>query len=174
MLDSMAAKAILDARAAALAQVPAADAAPHEMLEAVIFSIGAERFALETQYVRSAIKMSVCTPVPGLPRYFLGAINVRGEVVALVNLAALLFESQGMGECNWVLLLGREATELGVPVEKVLGVTHLSFNQILEAPAQMTKSTKLCLRGVTSDGTIIIDGDLLLKDEQFFVEENTA
>jgi len=49
-----------------------------------------------------------CAPVPGAPPQFLGVINLRGELRAVVDLARLLVPSaDGNSDSEFVLMLRR-------------------------------------------------------------------
>jgi purine-binding chemotaxis protein CheW len=94
----------------------------------VIFRAGGERFALPLEAVREVVVPR--PPFARVPRAgpeVRGAMNLRGHVVAMVELAALVglapaVEDEGPGH---VLLLDRERRGLGLRVSGVLGVERL-------------------------------------------------
>jgi purine-binding chemotaxis protein CheW len=96
-----------------------------EPLRYVVFKAGGERFALPLAAVREVvIPQPPFARVPRAGAPVRGAMNLRGRVVALVDLAALLGAGSeplagGQGQ---VLVLDRDRRGLGLLVTQVLGV----------------------------------------------------
>ena len=57
-----------------------------EMLELVGFRLGEEEFGVSIQDVREIIRMQEVTRVPHAPEFVEGVINLRGQVVPIVDL----------------------------------------------------------------------------------------
>src|SRR5947209_1803679 len=77
------ARAVMDERARALARVPAETAAVRA-LEAVVFELSGERYALETAHVHEVVRLAGLTPLPGAPDYLAGVTNLRGQILAVI------------------------------------------------------------------------------------------
>ena len=54
--------------------------------ELVVFQLGAERYAMKLQEVREVIMVGQITPVPRAPQFVEGVLNLRGEVMPVVDL----------------------------------------------------------------------------------------
>ena len=80
------AKAVLDERARALARVPPAAAEASQILEIATFALANENYGVETRYVREVVRLSDYTPLPGAPAFLVGVLNLRGEILALIDL----------------------------------------------------------------------------------------
>ncbi len=78
-------KKILKERAGALAREPKDRAAAGEFVEVVEFLLSYERYGIESSYVREIYPMKELTPLPCTPPFVLGIINVRGEIVAVID-----------------------------------------------------------------------------------------
>ena len=50
------------------------------------FSLGVEEYAIPLLEVREVIAMPEYTPVPYTPPYFLGIMNLRGQVISVMDL----------------------------------------------------------------------------------------
>src|SRR5258708_884019 len=75
------ARAILEERARLLGRVPPAADARGEVLQVVTFTLGDERYAIETSHVREVVRPGEgYAPLPGAPAFVFGALNLRGEV----------------------------------------------------------------------------------------------
>ncbi len=60
------------------------------MKNVVVFALGGARFAVELRWVREVITLAYVTPVPTAPAAIAGAVNVRGTVTPVIDLAAAL------------------------------------------------------------------------------------
>jgi purine-binding chemotaxis protein CheW len=91
--------------------------------EMVIFNLGREKFALSTEQVRSIEEMQAIVPVPQSPEYVSGLINLRGEIIAVIDLRRRLKlkeASQGRDVVIVVVEHGGEA--VGLVVDQVYSV----------------------------------------------------
>src|SRR5438105_2245634 len=84
--STMNAKQILHARAQALARAPERASATEASLDVLEFRLGKERYAVESRYVREIIPLKTLTPLPCTPSFVAGIVNVRGRIVAVLDL----------------------------------------------------------------------------------------
>ena len=61
-----------------------------ETKEYLTFTLGGESIALEAVQVREVLKYTPITQAPRMPPYMTGVINVRGNVIAVIDLALVL------------------------------------------------------------------------------------
>ncbi len=59
-------------------------------MEALLVPVREERFALPLTAVRETFPLGAVTPLPGAPPAVIGAVNVHGEVLVLLDTALLL------------------------------------------------------------------------------------
>jgi purine-binding chemotaxis protein CheW len=165
------ARQILEARARELAK---AHAVPSDeaQLDVMTFTLGAERYAIETRFVREVTRLGDLTPVPGAPDFIAGVTSLRGEIVAIADLRKSLgFADVRVSDASWILMLGQDATELGLLVDAVHEVRLLAASAVL-APADAVRGVgKAYVAGVTREALVILDGAALLGDERFFVDQ---
>jgi purine-binding chemotaxis protein CheW len=57
---------------------------------AVVVPVGEDQFAVDVQAVREVVAMPSVTPLPLAPAWVLGVINVRGEVVPVLDTGSLM------------------------------------------------------------------------------------
>jgi len=143
------------------APVPAAGPAPAAATPRryVVFRAGAERFALALEAVREVVPPR--PPFARVPRAgagVRGAMNLRGRVVAVVDLAVLLGLdvpplAGGQGQ---VLILDLERRSLGFLVEGVVGVEALAAPEP-SSPGQLVRGVSE-LRG---SAVSVLDPELL-------------
>jgi purine-binding chemotaxis protein CheW len=116
----------------------------------VLFRAGGERFALPLSSVREVVLPQ--PPFARVPRSgaaVRGAMNLRGRVIALVELAALLdLPREPLATGGQVLVLEAERPSLGVLVQAVLGVEVLGAT----AAATVLDGAALAARAATQFG----------------------
>lgn len=164
------AKAILDERAGILARVPPRAPRAAEVLEVLIFRLAGERYALETRTVTQVVRPTECFPIPGAPAFLLGVVNLRGEILAVLDLGPVLgLYPTGSGHPSWIIVLGEQRDEFGVRADAVLEVTTLRVDEVLEPPATIDGGVRSYLRGVTKEALVVLDGGALLRDDRLVV-----
>ena len=113
----------------------------------VLFRAGGERFALPLESVREVVvPHPPFARVPRAPPAVRGAMNLRGRVVAVVELAGLLGIPAGAEppeQQSHLVILDRGRRGVGILVGAVLGVEALPA-----APAAPPRASPL-VRGVT-------------------------
>jgi len=126
----------------------------------VLFTVGGERCGLPLQAVREVVLPPTSwTRVPRAPQAVAGVMNVRGRVVLVAHLDALL-QAQGGGEpgAERVLLLDRGRRDLGFLVGAVEGI------EALEKVAPLPGAPRACCRGlgqVNGQPVTVLDADAL-------------
>lgn len=166
------AKAVMDERAAALARVPDPTPNTSQVLEVVAMRLGTEPLAIETRFVREVIRPEKLTPLPGGPDFLAGLTNLRGEVLAVINLAVLLeIGRDQISNRPQVLVLGDDRVEFGVIADAIEEVRLLGIDEILDTPGSVAGVSREYLRGVTKDALLVLDGETLLKDPRLYIDE---
>jgi purine-binding chemotaxis protein CheW len=166
------ARAVLDERARLLARVPPRPPGPAEVLEVVTFTLAFERYAIETQYIAKVVRLTDFTPVPGTPAFLGGVLNLRGEILDLIDLRAFLgIAGPGLTDLSKILVLGVERNEFGIMADSVHEVTTLRLDEVFEAPASIPGSGRPYLVGVTADARIVLDGGALIRDEGLYIDQ---
>ena len=59
-------------------------------MQALLLPVGDDRYAVELTAVREVVRGPEITPLPGAPETILGVLNLRGDVVPVLDTAALL------------------------------------------------------------------------------------
>ncbi len=66
------------------------------MRNVIVFAIGRSLYALELRWVREVVTLPYVTRVPTAPRGVLGAVNVRGAIVPVIDVEAVA-RGRGLG-----------------------------------------------------------------------------
>jgi purine-binding chemotaxis protein CheW len=145
------------------------------MLQVVTFSLGEERYAIEARYVQSVVRLRDFAPLPGAPDFVFGALNLRGEILAVMDIRPLcgVPRRDPTGRAR-VLVLGTGRAEFGVLADEAHEVAALHRAEALEAPAGVCGAGRKYLLGVTAEALIVLDGAVLLETGDLFVDQGEA
>jgi purine-binding chemotaxis protein CheW len=169
--DRADAAAVLQARARALARpLEAAGSAP--ALEVMEFRLAGERYALETRYVRSVHALRNLTPLPCTPAFITGVVNLRGHIVAVLDLKKFFgLAEQGLTDLHRVILVGAGDLEFGLLADMDVGVRAVPIGHVRPAPSMPDGAGADYLKGVTPDGLALLDMGFILADPRILVDE---
>jgi purine-binding chemotaxis protein CheW len=101
------------------------------------FLLGEEHYSLPITEVREIIRICPITPVPRMPSYWLGVINLRGKIVPVMNLRQRLLlppASDFERACIVVIQASSESWLIGLLVDVVLEVASIDAEAIEPAP----------------------------------------
>jgi len=104
------------------------------------FKLGRESYGLPVLGVREIIRLCPITPVPRMPEYIKGVINLRGKVIPILDLRAKFqLTSEGYGEraCIVVVQVGAAPAMvvlMGAIVDSVEEVVNLSEAELEPTP----------------------------------------
>jgi purine-binding chemotaxis protein CheW len=164
------ARQVLVERARRLALTVEGQEAAVDTLELLPFRLGREQYAIETRYAREVVRLTGFTVIPGMESFVLGVANLRGEIVPVFDLMLFFgFASQGLTDRSRVIVVGTEEVEFGIIADSVQAVSRLPVDAIIADAAFEGKRGSECVRGVTRDAMIILDGAALVKDRRLFI-----
>ena len=104
----------------------------------IVFTLGEKYYAVNSDQVEEISKMIDSTVVPNAPRHIEGLINLRGNVISLVNLSKLLHLTEE-GCYNNIVILDRQDEKVGILVTEVKEVLKIREDEI-EKVSTETKS----------------------------------
>jgi purine-binding chemotaxis protein CheW len=159
---------ILEARARALAHQEAAD--DTILGEAtVIFQIGDGRYGVSARLVREVQPLTDYTPLPSTPLFVLGLINLRGRLLAALDIRPLLgvpVASPRPGAA--LLIVSAGGIEVGLLADEVIEVRRCA-TRLSPVLASADGQVGAWVRGIDSGLTVLLDLALLLADSRLVV-----
>jgi purine-binding chemotaxis protein CheW len=166
---------ILKQRAEALAQAPPDDAAFAQRFDVVEFVLAREIYGVESAYVREIHPLSDLTPLPCTPAFVAGIVNVRGEIVSVVDIKRFFgLARSGLTDLNKVIVLRSGAMTFGILADAILGVRSVAAVDLQPPPATLTGVRQEFLRGITVDRLVVLDARKLLEDRNMVVHEEVT
>lgn len=163
---------ILRARARELARETKTEKTAQESVEVVEFVLAYETYGIESSYVREIYPLKELTPVPCTPPFVLGIINVRGQILSVIDLKKLFeLPEKGLTDLNKVIIIHNESMEFGILADVVLGVRAILMEEIQPPLPTLTGIREEYLIGITRERVIILDLEKLLTDKNIIVHE---
>ncbi|WDE03959.1 chemotaxis protein CheW [Thalassomonas viridans] len=142
-----------------------------EVLQWVTFKLEKETYGINVMQVQEVLRYSEIAPVPGAPSYVLGIINLRGNVVTVIDTRIRFgLETTEVTDNTRVVIIEAEKQVIGILVDSVAEVVYLKASEIDIAPNVGNDESAKFIQGVSNrDGELLILVDLnkLLSDEEW-------
>ncbi len=146
-----------------------------KLLPLSLVRLGDECFGIELDVVREFSHLHRITPVPCCPPHIAGNMNLRGDILTLVDIRGLLNLSVN-GIATEVMVIESDDLCVGVSVEKVLEVIYTHPAEIVPLPAAVHQEQSKYCKGAVRYGqsmVSILDLKKLLSKGELEVEEET-
>jgi|GEM_PF-335380 len=139
-------------------------------LNVIIFQIGKQNFAFSLDNVKEIIKVPSITPVPLAKSHVAGLINLRGEVIPVLNLREKYkIESYIKSEDARIIIIEKNGFKLGVLVDKVLNISSIDQAQMNECKITTLEEVKAVIKQKEGDKLItFIDSDKIVEESLVF------
>ena len=128
------------------------------ILQCVTFRLCNETYGVNVMQVKEVLRYLEITPVPGTPSYVLGIINLRGNVVTVIDTNSRfgLMSSEITDDTRIVIIESAEQI-IGILVESVAEVVYLRQSEIELPPSAGTDASTRFIQGVSNrDGVLLI------------------
>lgn len=165
----------LKARAQALAREREDDVAAGESIEILEFRLAYENYGIESTFVREVYPLGDFTPLPGTPPFVLGIINVRGQVLSVIDIKKFFeLPERGLSDLNKVIIVHSRAMEFGILADAVVGVRSIPVAELQPSLPTLTGIRCEYLKGVTNERLVVLDVEKILSDESIVVNESVG
>mgnify|MGYP003588160799 CR=1 FL=1 len=149
----------------------AQNVAEDEVLQWVTFQLDRETYGINVMQVQEVLRYTEIAPVPGAPDYVLGIINLRGNVVTVIDTRQRFgLEPAEVSDNSRIVIIEAEKQVVGIMVDSVAEVVYLRASEIDVAPSVGTEESAKFIQGVSNrDGELLILVDLnkLLTDDEW-------
>jgi purine-binding chemotaxis protein CheW len=141
--------------------------ADDEDLRWVTFRLENEKYGINVMQVQEVLRVTEIAPVPGAPSYVLGIINLRGNVVTVIDTRSRFgLGSAEMDDSTRIVIIEADEQVVGILVDSVAEVA----SEIETAPNVGTEESAKFIQGVASHDDellILVDLNKLLSDEEW-------
>lgn len=131
----------------------------NQMLQLVTFGVGDCHLAVGIEHVQEINRQLELTPVPGAPSEIRGVINLRGDVVTVLDLHCLLgLPKLNRSRTSRNLILNINGERVGVLVDHVSDILAISPEAISRRPPNLSHVDRRYMRGVhiREEGVVVI------------------
>lgn len=162
-------------RALELAEAPDRDREAGEMLTLVILRLGGDRYAVPITAVREILRVGRVTPLSSAPAFVHGVVNLRGVVVAVLDLRVFFgIEPVQAGEEARIVVAESEGLAVGVLVERVEGIIDLPAAEVKPALSSTKGIAEDYVSGIATPGgqmVVLVDLEKVLRNPHIVVDE---
>jgi purine-binding chemotaxis protein CheW len=142
-----------------------------EVLQWVTFHLEEETYGINVMQVQEVLRYSEIAPVPGAPAYVLGIINLRGNVVTVIDTRTRFGLNRAeVTDNSRIVIIEAEKQVIGILVDSVAEVVYLRSSEIDSAPNIGTEESAKFIQGVSNrddELLILVDLNKLLSDEEW-------
>ncbi len=141
------------------------------IIQWVTFHLENEKYGIKVMQVQEVLRMTEIAPVPGAPHYVLGIINLRGNVVTVIDTRRRfgLPEIENDDETR-IVIVEANNNVVGILVDSVAEVVDLKESEIETAPNVGNDESSKYIQGVSSrenELLILVDVNKLLSEEEW-------
>lgn len=141
------------------------------LLQWVTFKLESEVYGVNVMQVQEVLRMTEIAPVPGAPHYVLGIINLRGNVVTVMDTRKRFgLNQKETDDATRIIILEVHDQVIGILVDSVAEVVYLRASEIETAPNVGNDESSKYIQGVYSrEGELLILVDLnkLLSEDEW-------
>jgi len=144
-----------------------------ETISLLEFSLGKEHYAIKTNKLKEIIVAKRITEIPCTPAHIFGVINIRGNIVSVIDLKKILqLDYVGINDFASIVVVDYNNSMVGIVADEVIGVENVDIRKIQKGKLEIVKIKKEYLTGITDETVIVLDIDKVLSDKSIVVEES--
>ena len=142
----------------------------------VTFRLAGETYGINVMQVQEVLRYSEIAPVPGAPHYVLGIINLRGNVVTVIDTRHRFGLEQGeITDNTRIVIIEAEKHVVGILVDSVAEVVYLRQSEMETAPNVGNEESAKFIQGVchkNGELLILVELDKMLSDQEWAEMDN--
>ncbi len=142
-----------------------------DQFQCVTFTLEDEVYGINVMQVQEVLREIDVAPVPGAPHYVIGIINLRGNVVSIIDARTRFgLQIKESDDLTRIIVIETEQQIIGILVDSVAEVVDVSRSEIDTAPNVGNAETSKYIDGVISRGEnllILVDLNKLLSEAEW-------
>jgi purine-binding chemotaxis protein CheW len=112
-----------------------------------VFALNSEYFGINLDIVREFTDIRQVTPIPCTPDRIMGNMNLRGEIVTLVDIRSVLNMSGAANYLSKAIVIEVANLVTGIVVDEILDIIYLNLSEIAAVPAALHSANREYLWG---------------------------
>ncbi|TQV75575.1 chemotaxis protein CheW [Aliikangiella marina] len=141
------------------------------VLQWVTFRLANETYGINVMQVQEVLRFSDIAPVPGAPPYVLGIINLRGNVVTVIDTCQRFgLPPIEITDNTRIVIIETSHQVIGILVDAVAEVVYLKQSEIETTPNVGNEESAKFIQGVShrdNELLILVDLNKLLGEEEW-------
>ncbi len=141
------------------------------VIQLVTFRLRDETYGINVMHVQEVLRVSEIAPVPGAPDYVLGIINLRGNVVTVIDTRSRFgLPMAEVTDTSRIVIIESDKQVVGIMVDAVAEVVELTESQIDSAPNVGNEESSRYIQGIATLSNvllIVVDLQKLLTDDEW-------
>lgn len=141
------------------------------VLQWVTFRLADETYGINVMQVQEVLRVTEIAPVPGAPDYVMGIINLRGNVVTVLDTRKRFgLQTSEMDDSTRIVIVESDSTVVGILVDSVAEVVELRRSEIELSPNVGNEDSSKYIEGVTTcndELLILVDINKLLSTDEW-------
>lgn len=149
------------------------DADTSAVLQLIIFTLGEEEYAMPIDQIKEIVITPSMAKIPQTPEYIMGVANIRGTIIAMMDLEQKfdLYQSNPAESWKYTLVIESENHKVGILSRKVPSTLSVRESKIDRSNNIMQYSSldQECIDGIVKSGDrliILIDVLRMIEKEQ--------
>jgi purine-binding chemotaxis protein CheW len=146
------------------------------ILQWVTFKLDNETYGINVMRVQEVLRYTEIAPVPGAPSYVLGIINLRGNVVTVIDTRQRFGLNSGeISDNTRIVIIEADKQVVGIMVDSVAEVVYLRQSEIETAPNVGNEESAKFIQGVCNQNNellILVELDKMMSEEEWSDLEN--
>ena len=141
------------------------------ILQWVTFKLDNESYGINVMRVQEVLRYTEIAPVPGAPSYVLGIINLRGNVVTVIDTRRRFgLADAEITDATRIVVMESSSQVMGILVDSVAEVVYLKASEIETAPNVGNEESAKFIQGVCNKNgelIILVEFDKMLSDQEW-------
>lgn len=141
------------------------------ILQYVTFRLADETYGINVMQVQEVLRYTEIAPVPGAPSYVLGIINLRGNVVTVIDTRQRFgLMTTETTDSTRIVIIEVDQQVVGIMVDSVSEVVYLRQSEIETTPNVGNEESAKFIQGVCNKNNqllILVELNKLMSDEEW-------
>ncbi|CRF31731.1 chemotaxis protein CheW [Brachyspira intermedia] len=115
----------------------------------VTFRLGSGEYAIDIMQAKEIIKMEKITLIPNAPDFVEGVINLRGNIIPIIDLKKRFNLEETEGDKNTgIIIVKIEDVDMGIIIDSISKVVSISNSDIQPPPPMLSGIGQKYIKGV--------------------------
>ncbi|MGL6173921.1 MAG: chemotaxis protein CheW [Cellulosilyticaceae bacterium] len=136
----------------------------------VVFKLDNEEYGIDIMDVLEIIRYQQVRPVPQVPDYIEGVINLREEIYPIFNLRKRFsMEKEEIDDDTKIILTSLGDIKVGFIVDSVCEILSIENENIKKTPTMLMKYDNRYIKGISEQKdriVILLNIDLIISDDE--------